>query len=152
MIVYRVSNGAYATDLSGEGARLHGGRWNHAGIPCLYTSSSRALAILEFSVNVNLGRILRHLKVTSIEIPENNIKALSIHELPGNWKDTPAPPSTKDFGTGLLNKMHHLVLKIPSTVVPEEFNYLVNPRHARISECSVVNMKDFVYDIRIKTV
>jgi RES domain-containing protein len=152
MLVYRVGNGAYARDLTGEGARLYGARWNHIGTPCLYTSSSRALAVLEFSVNVNLSRILRNLTITTIEIPEDDIHILEISELPGDWKDTPAPPSTKEFGTKLLNGMHHLVLQIPSTVIPEEFNFLLNPRHPRIVQCKVLEVKDFVYDLRIKTV
>jgi RES domain-containing protein len=150
MLVYRVGNGAYARDLTGEGARLFGARWNHIGTPCLYASSSRALAVLEFSVNVNLSRILRNLTITTIEIPEDDIQVLKISELPGDWKDAPAPPSTKDFGTGLLNEMHHLVLQIPSTVIQEEYNYLVNPRHPRVGECRVMEINDFVYDLRIK--
>src|SRR5829696_3796744 len=105
MLVYRVGNGAYAQDLTGEGARLFGARWNHIGTPCLYTSSSRALAVLEFSVNVNLSRILRNLTITTIEIPEDDTLVLKISELPGDWKDAPAPPSTKDFGTKLLIEM-----------------------------------------------
>ncbi len=151
MTVYRICNAAYAYDLSGEGARLHGGRWNHIGTPCLYASSSRSLTVLEYSVNVNLSRILRNLVVATIEIPEDDMKVLSMAELPGDWKNAPAPASTKVLGTSLINAMHHLVIKIPSTVVPEEFNFLVNPRHHRVSECSVVDVKDFVYDLRIKT-
>lgn len=152
MLVYRVGNGTYAHDLTGEGARLYGGRWNHIGTPCLYTASSRALAVLEYSVNVNLSHILRHLTITTIEIPNDDIKVLSVAELPGDWKDAPAPPSTKDFGTKLLNGIHHFIIQIPSTVIHEECNFLVNPRHPRIGECKVVGIKDFVYDIRIKVV
>lgn len=150
MLVYRVGNAAYAKDLTGEGARLFGGRWNHIGTPCVYSASSRALAVLEYSVNVNLALILRNLAVTTIEIPDEGIHELSIASLPGDWKDAPAPASTKDFGTLLLNKLQHLVIRIPSTVISEEFNYLINPRHARINECRVIDVKDFVYDLRIK--
>ena len=150
MLVYRVGNGAYATDLKGEGARLFGGRWNHIGTPCLYTASSRALSVLEYSVNVNLALILRNLVITTIEIPEEEIHELKISQLPGDWKDAPAPSSTKDFGNKLLNKMKHLVIQVPSTVIPEEFNYLINPRHASIDECRIIEVKDYVYDLRIK--
>ncbi len=150
MIVYRLSNSRYATDLSGEGARLHGGRWNHVGEPCFYTSESRALAVLEFSVNVNMARILRHLSMIQIEIPDDTLE-LRLSQLPGNWKDAPAPSSTKDFGTGFLQAASHPVIKIPSTVIPEEFNYLVNPLHPLSKSCHVVDVKDFVYDVRIKT-
>lgn len=150
MLVYRVGNGTYSKDLKGEGAKLFGGRWNQIGTPCLYSSSSRALAVLEYSVNVNLALILRNLTITTIEVPNNKIHVLSTAELPGNWKDAPAPSSTKDFGNKLLNKMKHLVIQVPSTVIPEEFNYLINPRHASIDECRIIEVKDFVYDLRIK--
>lgn len=149
MIVYRLSNTLYAGDLSGEGARLYGGRWNHAGIPCLYMAESRALAVLEFSVNVNLARLLRNLSMVEIEIPDD-ILALPIPQLPGNWKDAPAPAETKDLGTGLLSAASHAVIKVPSTVVPEEYNYLVNPNHPFGKTCRVLSRKDFVYDVRIK--
>ena len=151
MIVYRLSNTLFANDLTGEGARLNGGRWNHAGIPCLYTSESRALAVLEFSVNVNLNRILRHLTMVEIEIPDD-ILTFTEPQLPGNWKEAPAPAHTKDFGTDLLLKRTHLVIKIPSTVIPEEYNFLINPNHPRHPDCRVTRRKDFVYDVRIKAV
>jgi RES domain-containing protein len=149
MIVYRLSNTAYATDLTGEGARLNGGRWNHVDTPCLYTSGSRALAVLEFSVNVNVARILRYLSMVEMEIP-GDIYEVTIPDLPGNWREAPAPSSTKDFGTHLLNRREHAIIKIPSSIIPEEFNYLVNPRHPLIAACKVREVKDFIYDIRIK--
>src|SRR5690606_15059663 len=93
----------FASDLSGQGARMFGGRWNHPNIACLYTSSSRALAVLEYTVNVNLDDIPRALSFTSIEIPDDQVLELSMADLPGNWRDAPSPASTKDLGTGLLN-------------------------------------------------
>jgi RES domain-containing protein len=151
MRVYRVVNTKYADDLSGEGARLHGGRWNHIGIPCMYTSQSRSLAVLEFSVNVSIDRILRYLSMVEIEIPHDILEA-KIRDLSGDWKTAPLPSSAKDFGTHLLNGKSHAVIKIPSSVIPEEFNYLINPRHLLSATCKIIEIKDFVFDIRIKTV
>lgn len=151
MRVYRVGNIKFANDLSGEGARLHGGRWNHVGTPCLYTSQSRSLAVLELSVNVSTASVLRYLSMVEIEIPDD-ILELDITALPGNWRDAPAPASTKDYGTDLLNKNPHLIIKLPSSVIPEEFNYLINPRHPLANGCHIIVVKDFVYDLRIKMV
>ena len=151
MRVYRVGNTKFASDLSGEGARLHGGRWNHIGIPCLYAAQNRSLAVLEYSVNVSTGSILRYLSMTEIEVPDN-ILEVSIPDLPGNWRETPAPASTKDYGTNLLSRRSHAVIQIPSSVIPEEFNYLINPRHPLSAGCRIIEVKDFIYDIRIKTV
>ena len=86
MIVYRISSSKYADDLTGEGARLHGGRWNHKLTPCLYTAATRALAILEYSVNVNIDDIPRALSITSIEIPDTGMLILKQAQLPGNWQ------------------------------------------------------------------
>ncbi len=140
----------YANDLTGEGARLFGGRWNNKGIPCLYTSETRSLALLEYSVNVNLDDVPRALTMAIIEIPDSPIKLITEAQLPGNWKETPAPSETKDFGSALFEKVEYSIFKIPSTVVPEEFNYLLNPLHRDNQLFKILEIKDFVYDVRIK--
>jgi len=150
MIVYRVGRTKYANDLTGEGARLNGGRWNHKLTPCLYTSESRALSVLEYTVNVNIEDIPRALSLTTIRIPDDNMLELPIAELPGDWSNSPAPASTKDFGTGLLKKLRYPIFKIPSSVLPDEFNYLLNPLHTESSRFSIISVKDFIYDVRIK--
>ena len=152
MIVYRVGITKYAGDITGEGARLNGGRWNHKSIACIYTSESRALAILEYSVNVNIEDIPRALSITTFEIPEVEIRHLKESDLPGNWKEVPAPSSTKDFGTGLLIASARAIIRIPSLVIPEEFNYLLNPAHIDYKRCKISGIKDLVYDVRIKLV
>lgn len=152
MIVYRVGKTKYSKDLSGEGARLNGGRWNHILTPCIYTSESRALAVLEYTVNVNIDDIPRSLSITTIEIPDAGIRELSVAELPGNWIESPAPSSTKDFGTNLLHLAASPILKIPSAVISHEFNFILNPKHVDSKGFNILNVEDFVYDVRIKIV
>lgn len=149
MIVFRVCNTLYAKDLGGEGARLFGGRWNSVGVPCLYTSESRSLAVLEFSVNVNTERILRNLSIIQVQIPDEFFE-VKIASLPGDWRESPAPSSTREFGSSLLRSMEHLVIRFPSSIIPQEYNFIINPLHPRISSCKIREVKDFVYDIRIK--
>lgn len=152
MIVYRVGKTKYANDLAGQGARLFGGRWNNKMIACLYTSESRALAVLEYTVNVNIDDIPRALSITTIEIPDRKITILNEADLPGDWKHSPAPSSTKDFGSKLLLAAAEPVIRIPSTVIPAEFNYLLNPLHPDSKKFKILDTRDFEYDIRIKTV
>ena len=152
MIVYRVGKTKFSNDLSGEGARLHGGRWNHILTPCIYTSESRALAVLEYTVNVNIDDIPRSLSITTFEIPDADIQELTIAELPGNWTESPAPSSTKDFGTNLLTLMTSPILKIPSAVIKQEFNFILNPKHVASIAFKILDVEDFVYDVRIKLV
>jgi RES domain-containing protein len=150
MIVYRVSKTKYANDLTGEGARLNGGRWNNKLTPCIYTSESRALALLEYTVNVNIDEVPRVLSYVVFEIPDKGIFELTKAKLPGDWKNTPAPSSTKQFGTDLLNAAKYAVLKIPSIVVPEEFNYILNPKHRDSKKFKILEITDFIFDVRIK--
>ncbi|MEJ7829428.1 MAG: RES family NAD+ phosphorylase [Segetibacter sp.] len=150
MFVYRIGKTKYAENLSGEGARLNGGRWNHKLVPCIYTSESRALASLEYTVNVNIEDIPRALSITTFEIPDVDIQFLTEADLPGNWKDAPAPSSTKDFGTNKLKELTNSIIKIPSSVIPNEFNYLLNPLHPNSKLFKIVEITDFIYDVRIK--
>lgn len=150
MLVYRIGKTRYATDLSGEGARLYGGRWNHKLTACIYTSESRALAVLEYTVNVNIEAIPRSLSITVIEIPSSSIFTITENKLPGNWKESPAPAATKDFGTQLLKAAKTAIIKIPSAIISQECNYLLNPAHINSKAFKIVEVSDFVYDVRIK--
>ncbi len=152
MKLYRIGRTRYAKDLTGEGARLHGGRWNHTLSSCIYTSESRALAVLEFTVNVNIDDIPRALSVTTYETGDAEIFSVKIADLPGDWLSFPAPSSTKTFGSLLLSKAEFPVIKIPSAVVAEEWNYMLNPLHPDFRKIKIVSLKDFVYDIRIKNI
>lgn len=152
MKVYRIGRTKFASDISGEGARLFGGRWNHKLIPCIYTSESRALALLEYTVNISIDEIPRALSITTFEIPSSGIEIIKEDKLPGNWKHFPAPASTKDFGTRLLKDSTNSIFKIPSSVIVEEYNYLLNPLYAGSKYFKIVEIKDFIYDLRIKMI
>jgi RES domain-containing protein len=152
MFVYRIGKTKHKDDLSGEGARLFGGRWNHKFVPCIYTSESRALALLEYTVNVMVENIPDILSITTIEIPDNLITEIQIESLPLGWNMSPTPSITKDFGTKLLKRGADPVLRLPSSIITREYNYILNPRHAESKNFSIIDMEDFVYDKRIKTV
>jgi RES domain-containing protein len=151
MIVYRIGKTKYSNDLTGEGARINGGRWNHILTPCVYTSENRALALLEYTVNVNIDDMPRALCITAIEITDDGIEELKQSDLPGDWTLVPAPTSTKDFGTNLLKAAARPILKIPSTIIPKEFNFLLNPLHADSRNFKIASVEDFIYDVRIKS-
>jgi RES domain-containing protein len=150
MLVYRIGNSLYAKDLSGDGAKIYGGRWNHITVPCLYTAASRALTVLEYSVNVNIYKVLRPLTITTIETADAAMREIRIADLPNNWRKSPAPLSTKDFGSSILKAAAFAVIKIPSTIIPEEYNYILNPRHPDSKKFRIMEVKDFIYDMRIK--
>ena len=150
MLLYRLSKTKYARDTSGEGARLYGARWNHVGTPYIYTSQTKSLALLEYTVNVNVEDIPRALSFTTFEIPDSQIYSPAVSQLPRDWKNLPAPVSTPDFGTKLLQAGDHLIIRLPSVIINTEWNYLLNPLHAKRSRIKVVDVSEFEYDVRIK--
>lgn len=140
----------YAGDLTGKGAELFGGRWNREGIPCIYTSVSLSLAVLEYAVNNSLHNIPRGLCYTIYEIPDRGHQKRAQDALPGNWTERPVPMSTMNFGSEILSANKHLITGIPSVIIPEEYNYLINPAHKAINKVKIIAIKDFVFDIKIK--
>jgi len=150
MRVYRLSDRQFAVDLDGTGAKLFGGRWNHVGTSCIYTSASRALSVLEFAANVELEFFPSNLSITIYEVPDKEILTISNEELPENWNDLSSPKSTKDFGTNLLMNSNTLCIQVPSVVVSQEFNYLINPACEKIKLIKVVDINKFEFDTRVK--
>ena len=86
MEVFRLSKAQYASDLTGTGAKLAGGRWNRAGVAVLYTSSSRALATLEVLVHIPAFYVPFDYVLSSIWIPDDSIQVLDIKLLPADWQ------------------------------------------------------------------
>lgn len=151
MHVYHVGSAKFAYDLSGKGAELFGGRWNRRGVPCIYAASSLSLAVLEYAVNNSLENIPRALSYVVYKIPDKGWRKFEISALPDDWMQRPAPVSTMEFGNYLLKKRTHLIMGIPSVVVPIEYNFLINPLHGDFyKKVRVVAVNDFVFDMRLK--
>lgn len=150
MIVYRVGPSRFIRDLTGEGSKIYGARWNHVSFPCLYTAESRSLAVLEYSVNTKIDQIPRALSFLALEISDSFMKVVQQSELPGDWKSELAPESTQNFGTALLSSNNYLSIKIPSAVIPQEFCYLINPLHPAMKQVRILGLEDCIYDLRIK--
>lgn len=150
MIVYRICAQEFSTDLSGLGAMRYGGRWNTKGNPVLYTSSSCALATVEYAVHLRLGNSRDDFRLVSIEIPEGSVfRQINYENLDINWKNFPFHFSTQRIGNDWLKSKESLVLKVPSVIVPREFNCLVNPQHEDFYAVKIVGNEPFVFDKRL---
>jgi len=152
MIVYRISKKEYIHDLSGIGAGLHGGRWNLKGLNMVYTSGSIALASLEYLVHNYhlLSTTTVCLAKIEIGVPKPIIE-YPIEELPKDWNlQMSSLLSTQNIGKKFLQEQHNYVLKVPSAVVPGEFNLLLNPLHAHHAQTKIMEVIDpFVFDQRL---
>lgn len=148
MLLYRISKCIYIEDLSGTGARLYGGRWNSVGKPMVYTASSRALAVLEVLVHLPPALIPADFCQATFEVPDD-VQVLDMAKLPPNWQEYPEPARLKTMGDAFLKAKKHLLLKVPSAVVEEEFNYLLNPVHPDITSVKIVDVRPFTFDERL---
>jgi RES domain-containing protein len=144
--VYRIARAPHA-DLSGEGARLYGGRWNHIGTPAVYTAESRALAVLETLVHVNPGRLPTDLVVVTISIPDTTPQTTwRVADLPAGWREIDADPA-RNMGTRWLTSRAAAVLWLPSAILPAEFNAILNPAHP--ARAWIVDTEPFALDPRL---
>jgi RES domain-containing protein len=136
--------------LSGSGARLYGGRWNRKGIPVIYTSETRSLATVEYLVHVPLSIVPKDLRIACLEIPDEIVpEEISIADLPGHWRDYPAPPELAVLGSEWATATRSLLLWVPSVVVVDEFNTLINPKHPEMKRVTLSRVESFRLDRRL---
>lgn len=148
MVVFRISNCRFIDDLSGTGAAMYGGRWNSIGIHMVYTAGSGSLAMLESLVHFG-GRIVGDYCQLALELQEDNIIELKEDTLPGNWRESPAPDALKVFGNQFILNGKSAVLKVPSVLVPNESNYLLNPEHPEFKKIRMLVKSKIKFDDRL---
>lgn len=138
-----------ATAMDGEGAWLHGGRWNPPGLAAAYLAESRALAALEILVHAPREALRLEWRVIAVEVPEEAIKIAAAKQLPAGWRDQPSSPDARRFGGSWLAKAGELAMALPSVIVPQERTLLVNPRHPAAAKLKAAKAERFVFDPRL---
>ncbi|SEG27475.1 RES family NAD+ phosphorylase [Algoriphagus boritolerans] len=130
MRVFRLIRKKYGIELSGKGAALSGNRWNSKGTELIYCADSRALAMAEVAVHLSLSILPKDYVMVEIEIPISvSLSALTMDDLPPIWNSFPHLLDTQKIGDGFVAERKNCVLKVPSAVVPGDFNFLINPHH-----------------------
>lgn len=148
MIVYRLAQADHAQDMSGNGARLYGGRWNMKGMPALYASEHVSLCVLEVLVNAVSLQYLQALQLLEIEIAnESLVKTIDEKKLKKDWFNDFA--YTQWMGTEMLRQKDILVFRCPSAVIHNEWNYVFNTIHPSYKRLKVTNQKRFYFDERL---
>lgn len=136
--------------FSGVGTQFASGRWHHKMVSMVYCSDTLALAALE--VFVHLQEEAKRIKFVSIEIniPENLILEVeTIATLPVPWRGQPPGAGTKKIGSEWVTSMSSAVLSVPSTIIPSERNYLLNPLHPEFNKITVNDPARFGFDSRL---
>ena len=142
-----------ADDRTGKGAEITGGRWNEVGVPMVYAASSRALACLETIVPLNGGGLPLNRYLVEIVIPDDLMASAETHDpmtLAVGWDAEPPGRVSIGMGSRWIRSMRSTVLVIPSVIVPEEQNALINPTHPDAARISFHKRRKWLYDPRLR--
>lgn len=155
MRVFRIERQKHLkTTLTGAGAALMSGfRWNSLNTRLVYTAESRALATLEVAVHLDISEDLPNDRyLIEIDIP-NSVKIieLPLSKLPKGWDAKPPNEHSQEIGDAFVVNMKAAVLKVPSSIIHQEFNYLINPLHPEAKKIKIISKKKFSFDKRIRS-
>lgn len=155
MLVWRIAADTpdyAADDRSGKGAELEGGRWNRPGTPMLYASSSRALASLETLAHFGSNPVLPLNRfLVEFAVADKLWKDRVVFDSGAcvGWDAQPAGPVSPDWGTAWARNRTSVLAEVPSVIVPEEFNVLINPLHPDAGRIDFRKVRRWLYDPRL---
>ena len=140
-----------AHDLNGVGAEKSGGRWNRKGTPMVYTATTQALACLETVVHLNSELLPLNRYLVEIRIPEDLWRERSVadSERLVGWDALPPGKVSIDWGTQWAASLATAVAEVPSVIVPDESNVLINPKHVEAARIVGRKLRRWLYDGRL---
>jgi RES domain-containing protein len=147
--LWRITTRKWALDKRCDGARLHGGRWIPPGYPVMYAGTTIEICALEKFVHLT-GGTHPPLVLVAIDVPDDESLWLRprIGELPADWSQLPTPGSAQESGRKWLESAGQLLLLLPSAIIPESTNALINPRHPACGHVKLGIVRDFSFDAR----
>jgi RES domain-containing protein len=138
-----------ANDLSGTGAKMTGGRWNSKGTPIVYCAANIALATLETVHYLRSGGLPFNRYLVRIDVPDAVWDAHQVLDpLPGGWDAIPAGLTARTAGDAWISSGASALLLVPSVIVPDEYNVLINPQQSDAAAIVATTLKRWIYDPR----
>lgn len=148
MRVWRITRSIHAANpLSGEGSARSGNRWNSVGVRVGYTSTSRALTVLEMLVHVTRETVPRDILLIPIDVPDDLISELK--PIPKHWNDIPVSGQARAAGDHWARALSSVGLLVPSAVLTAEQNLLINPLHPEFLRVKVLAGESNFLDFRL---
>jgi RES domain-containing protein len=135
-----------AKAFTGEGAKLYGGRWNSQGVPVVYTAEHKSLAMLEMLVHLHTAR---KYDLYMVSFDDSLMQELAVEDLPHHWNIEPPSLDTQKIGDNWVARASSAVLSVPSSVVPEERNYILNPHHPDFKRIEIGSWMPCQFDPRL---
>ena len=150
---WRVASPVYASTpkemMSGEGARLYGGRWNSKGVPMVYLGTSLAQASMELLVHLERSDVLNSFVKMSVSFDESLVAHIDADDLPSDWFEPSMASSVQTFGDQWVLKEDSVILQVPSAALIGEYNYLFNPAHPEAKNVTMSDILPHNYDPRL---
>ncbi len=147
MEVYRISKEKYASKLTASG---NAARWNYRGEKVIYTASSRALASLELIVHLSGKQLGTSFKISVIYVPDDlYISTIPRTSMPNEWNGLTAYKATQALGSGWIASEDSCILRVPSSIVIHEYNYIINVHHPDFEKLSIIDIEDHLFDPRL---
>ncbi len=148
--IYRIAKARYADDVTGTGARLYGGRWNSRGVPVVYASQYRSLCLLEMLVHASVDILPADLRMVTIRVPGGlPVYEVTTSQLPAEWRGYPYDSLTRDIGDTLLKTGKYALIRVPSAIVDEEWNWLIHPGFVAANGIGIAEIKPLYFDDRL---
>jgi len=149
MELYRITTEKYAYQLSSSGSP---NRWNKKGEFVLYAGSSRSLSTLELVVHRNAIAPEKKFKMIIISIPDSDTftKTITTKDLPKNWRKFQEYPTLQNIGSQWYNNRESLILKVPSAIIPYEYNFIINTKYESFDKyIKLIRTENYFWDDRL---
>jgi RES domain-containing protein len=152
MELYRITQQQFAEDLSGNGSRLFGGRWNSEGYFALYVSCTRSMALLETLAHTPAKMLdIKNYQLITLSVPESGgTEKILLSTLPNSWDAPDTRSFTKKMGDKFLSERSKLLLQVPCVLMPEEVNYVINPLHKDMHKVKIIHSRRIYFDKRVE--
>jgi RES domain-containing protein len=132
-----------------EKERLYGARWNSPGIAAVYASETRALSVLEILVGIRSTRAIDAYVLIPIRFDDSIVDSVQSDQLPEDWRKSPPPPSTQRIGDDWVMRQRSAILRVPSAIIPAQFNYVINPVDAAFAQVQIGEHEEITIDPRL---
>jgi len=138
-----------ATAFTGEGAAAYGGRWNGQDVRVVYLAGSAALAVLESLVHLELDDLYKEFVLIEVTFEESLVETVDVVALPPDWQASPPPPDLQRIGDEWVSAARSAVLRVPSVLVEDEWNYVLNPSHPDYTQIVLGRSRPLQFDPRL---
>ncbi len=151
MIAWRIAKEKFALDRTGYGASINGQRWNSAGIPAIYAGLTPAIAGMEKLVHTG-DSLPTDLVLIQLDLPDDKdlYQTMRAQDLPAGWNELPSSTQAAAIGDAFLQANKQLGLIVPSAVIPEESNIVINPNHPAFAQVTLEIVRPFRFDQRLE--